>query len=889
MTKTSNSFPAPIRTIEGVTEYKLSNGLTVILLPDQTTQNVTVCITYLIGSRHEGLGEAGMAHLLEHMLFKGTPSQPNITAALQDRGAFYNASTWYDRTSYFETLSATDDNLEFALKLEADRMINSRIRQEDLDTEMTVVRNEFEMGENDPSQILHDQMFSLAYRWHNYGKSTIGNRSDIERVPIKNLRVFYERYYQPDNAVLLVAGHFDITQTQDLILRYFGQLPKPSRILDNTYTEEPAQDGIREVTLLRAGDMAHAAVAYHIPAASHPDFPALLVLSEILSSEPSGLLFQSLVQSGLSSHVDTSAFALKEPGMFLVSTTTPRHDQAAHVLGIMINQLEHLSEAEITSENVERAKARILKHIQMVIMNSTELALELTESIAQGDYRLFFYTRDQVKTITVDDVIRVAVSYFIESNRTTGLFIPVDEPTRAIIAPTPDVECLLEGYSGSEDIQMGEKFEATTENIDAHTLRSVLGGTIRTAILSKFTRGHANQARLTFRFGSEQTLQGRNAILELIPDLLRRGTKTMSLQQVQDKLDTLHSTLKIYAAHPGVVMVDITSHRDYLKDVIYLVSDLMRTPRFSEDEFAIVHQREVSNIMSIRTDPTQIAMHELDRLRNPFSSDSIHYVPTLDETIAELNTLTLDQCQQVYTDLYGANHLEVSVVGDCDPSINSVIESCFNNWRSPVNYQLITKPAVNALGELRSIYTPDKQMAVVAMGTNFPMRDDDLHYPAMRMANFIFGESMQSRLMQRLREKEGLSYEAGSSLDINRHDFSAGITLYAMCATDKVDFTLNAMQEEYYRWIDKGVTEKELQECKQSFMQYFRNVLANDGIVLQTLASMIDVNRTFGYYTQMLQKMDQLQTEDIKKVLEIFLRDKPVAIVKVGDFKGVIA
>ncbi len=875
-------FPAPVRTIEGVSEYKLSNGLTVLLLPDQTAQNVTVCVTYLVGSRQEGRGEAGMAHLLEHLLFKGTPTFPNVKAVLQDRGAFYNASTWYDRTNYFETLAATDDNLEFAIKFEADRMVNSWIRQEDLDTEMTVVRNEFEMGENDPMQVLHDQMFAAAYQWHNYGKSTIGNRSDIERVSINNLKAFYEHYYQPDNAVLTIAGHFDIAQTQEWIMQYFGQLAKPSRLLDGTYTEEPTQDGVREVTLLRAGDITHAAVAYHIPAASHPDFAALIVLSEVLSNEPSGLLFQSLVQAGLASYAVTMAYPLKEPGMFLASACP--HDQPAHVLEKMIQQLEHLNETNITADNVERAKARILKHIKMDIMNSHELALELSESIAQGDYRLFFYTRDQVKKITADDVIRVASNYFLESNRTTGLFIPTEELKRAMIPSAADVESLLSSYCSSEEIHLGEKFEATTENIDAHTIRSVLSGTIKTALLSKSTRGQVSRARLVFRFGNEKILQPRQAVLELIPRLIRRGTTKMSLQQVQDKLDKWQSTLKIYPAQPGVVVIDITSDRHHFHDVIILASELMQSPHFSQEKLNIILQRELTGLKKSRMDPIQIAMKELDRLRNPFPADSIHHVFTYDEMISELKKVTIEESQQIYQELYGANHLEVTIVGDCDPSILEVIENCFSQWHSSIPYNLITKPLIPLLAESRTIYTPDKQMATVALGANFSMRDDDIHYAAMRMANYIFGENMRSRLIERLREKEGLSYDAGSALDINRYDSAAGIVLYAMCPTAKADFTLEAMKEEYFNWIKHGVTEKELKECKQSFKSYFDNVLASDELVLQTLAAMIDVNRTFGYYTQMLNKMDQLQVEDIHKVLEIYLGNQPIASVKAGDF-----
>ena len=198
--------PMKVTSIEGITEYRLDNGLRVLLFPDPTRPKVTVNLTVLVGSRHEGYGETGMAHLLEHMLFKGTPTHPDIPGAMKERGAQFNGSTWLDRTNYYETLPASDKNLEFAIRLEADRMINSPIKAEDLATEFSVVRNEFEMGENSPERVLSQRMMAVAYEWHNYGKSTIGNRSDIERVPVDNLRAFYKKFYQPDNAVLVVAG-----------------------------------------------------------------------------------------------------------------------------------------------------------------------------------------------------------------------------------------------------------------------------------------------------------------------------------------------------------------------------------------------------------------------------------------------------------------------------------------------------------------------------------------------------------------------------------------------------------------------------------------------------------------------------------------------------------
>src|SRR5215831_19427017 len=243
-----------ITSVEGITEYRLPNGLRVLLFPDQSKQTATVNVTYLVGSRHENYGETGMAHLLEHMMFKGSPGHTNIPQELTEHGSRPNGSTNFDRTNYFETFPSTDANLEWAIKLESDRMVNSFIAKKDLDSEMTVVRNEYESGENSPFAVALKRLMSAAYDWHNYAKLPIGNRSDIENVPIDRLQAFYHKYYQPDNAVLLVAGKFDPAKALGLIAASFGPIPKPARVLPTIYTVEPTQDGERSATVRRVGD-----------------------------------------------------------------------------------------------------------------------------------------------------------------------------------------------------------------------------------------------------------------------------------------------------------------------------------------------------------------------------------------------------------------------------------------------------------------------------------------------------------------------------------------------------------------------------------------------------------------------------------------------------------
>src|SRR2546426_7575782 len=246
--------PRKVVSLEGVTEYQLANGLRLLTLPDPGIDTATVHITYLVGSRHEGYGEKGMAHLLEHLLFKGSGRHPNVKEEFTRRGARWNGTTSNDRTTYFETFAAGDDNLAWAIEMEADRMVNSLVSRQDLDSEMSVVRNEFELGENNPGSVLFQRMQQAAYPWHNYGNPIIGMRSDIERVPIDRLQAFYRTWYQPDNAVLIVAGRFDEARAVELVARHFGALPRPSRPLPALYTEEPTQDGERTVILRRSGD-----------------------------------------------------------------------------------------------------------------------------------------------------------------------------------------------------------------------------------------------------------------------------------------------------------------------------------------------------------------------------------------------------------------------------------------------------------------------------------------------------------------------------------------------------------------------------------------------------------------------------------------------------------
>src|SRR5215472_12585061 len=361
----ANTPPKLVATVEGISEYDFENGLRVLLFPDRSQSKVTVNLTVLVGSRQEGYGETGMAHLLEHMVFKGTPRHPTIPKDLQNHGAQFNGSTSSDRVNYFETLPASDENLEFAIDLEADRLVNSYIKGEDLASEMTVVRNEFERGENSPSGVLSKRIAAAAYNWHNYGKPTIGNRTDIERVPVENLRAFYRKFYQPDNIVLIVAGKFDESKTLGWIQQYYGAIPRPARKLENTWTEEPPQDGERQVILRRVGDVGAVELAYHMPAGPHPEMAALQVLANILSTQPPGRLYKALVETKKAASASAFARGEHDPGLFSVDAEVTRDSSLEEVRDLLISTVEQIGTSGVTDQEVKRARQQILKQREL--------------------------------------------------------------------------------------------------------------------------------------------------------------------------------------------------------------------------------------------------------------------------------------------------------------------------------------------------------------------------------------------------------------------------------------------------------------------------------------------------------------------------------------------
>jgi len=891
----TNSIALPqsvqrIASVEGITEYNFPNGLKVLLFPDQSKQTITVNITYLVGSANENYGETGMAHLLEHLVFKGTPKHLNIPNELTEHGTRPNGTTFLDRTNYFETFAATDENLNWALDLEADRMVNSFIAKKDLDSEMTVVRNEFESGENNPFRVTLQRTLGAAYEWHNYGKSTIGARADIENVPIDRLQAFYKKHYQPDNAVLLVAGKFDEAKTLDLVHKYFAPIPKPTRSIQKLYTNEPTQDGERNVTVRRVGDIQLAVAAYHVPSGAHADSAAAQIAAQALGDAPSGRLHKALVENKKAAQVLNLSFfmTLKEPGVVILGAVVPKEVNIIDARDTMTATIESVATTPLTKEETERARTALLKEIELALNSSENIGLEMSEWIAAGDWRLFFLNRDRIRSTTPEAVQAAAVRYLKPANRTVGLFVPATKIDRAEVPATPDVAALVANYKGDAALSAGEAFDPSPENIEARLDRRNAGATatgIRIAFLPKETRGDTVNAVLTLRFGDEKTLMNRSAAATLTGAMLERGTQKRTREQLKDEFDKLKARVNIFGgATQATAAIETT--RANLPAVMRLVAEALREPSFPENEFNQVKQEILANIESQRSEPTAIGSIEFQRLLSPYPKGDVRYVSTFDESVAELKAATLDDVKKFYKDFYGASNAELAVVGDFDKEETAKLANdLFGSFKSPRPFTRIPRPFQDIASTNKSFETPDKANGFFIAGLNLKIRDDNPDFAALTLGNYMLGGGfLNSRLASRIRGKEGLSYGVGSRLNASSLDESGSFTTTAIYAPQNVARLEAVFKEEIARALKDGFTAEEVEAAKKGYIQSRQVSRAQDGELVGRLGNYLFINRTLAFDAALDKQLQALTPEQVNASMRKYITPERITIIKAGDF-----
>ncbi|MBK8114023.1 MAG: insulinase family protein [Candidatus Accumulibacter sp.] len=866
-----------LSTVEGISEYRLANGLRCILFPDAAKPTATVNVTYLVGSRHENYGETGMAHLLEHLVFKGSRNFPDPAREFKRRGFEINGSTWLDRTNYYLTFPAGEDNLKWALAWSADAMVNSFIARKDLDSEMSVVRNEFEMGENDPASVMLKRLQSMLFDWHNYGNSTIGARSDIENVRIENLQAFYHQYYQPDNAVLTVAGKFDEQQALHWIVSTFGKLPKPARALPQHWTVEPTADGERQFVIRRKGEVQLVTLAYRTPSSLHADSDAIGMATEVLGDTPNGRLYRALVQPGLATQVFAYTMDTREPGFVVFGAMVNKGDALDRVRERMIEVIEGgFAREAATAAELARAVEQQRLGYERVLADPEAFAVTLSEYIALGDWRLFFHARDQLDLIKPERLDAVASKYFVRDNRVLGTFIPDESPQRALVPPTPSPAQVLASFKPQEKGDAGEIFDPSYDNLDSRTRLRTFGD-LKVALLPKKNRGQTVNVAMTFRWGNESSLRDRNMVGTLAIAMLARGTRQLTRQQIADEL----TRLKVRGR-----LTHFETTRDKLPEALRLVAQMLQDASFPPEEFAELKREYLTAFQAQLDSPEALSSDVLNSHFNSYPPGDPRYYSSLAERIEQVRKTTLDEVIAYHRELIGTARGQIAIVGDFDEqAIEEEIARLFPSRVSGSPYARVDREFRRIAPQRRVIDTPDKENAFLRARLDITLRDDDPDAAALQVANTIFGghSGLSSRLLDRLRQKEGFSYSATSSLAMGSRQRLANWTVVAMVAPQNAARAEQAFLEELQRARRDGFTATEVAEAKKGVLEARAVTRSQDSEVAARWASYLDLGRNWQFSKDFEARVMALTPEQVNAAFRAYIDPGQLTLVIAGD------
>jgi zinc protease len=495
--------------------------------------------------------------------------------------------------------------------------------------------------------------------------------------------------------------------------------------------------------------------------------------------------------------------------------------------------------------------------------------------------------RDRVAKVTPAEVGRVARQYLQRNNRTVGLYIPTDKPERADIPQVASVVEMVKDYKGGEAVVAGEFFDPTPANIEKRVQRSELPGGVKVALLPKKTRGEVVQAQLTLHYGNAESLKNFTSASQFLGELMARGTKKHTRQELVDELDKLKARLSASGSF-GTVTFSIECKRDALPRVLALLTEILREPTFPADELDILKRQTRDELDKSRTEPTALASRKLQQKLSPYPKDDIRYVPTVEESIERLDKVTADTVRKLYSEQLGGQNGELVVVGDFDPAqVTKLVGDALKDWKPGVPYKRIERPAVTGVkGERLTIETPDKANAIWIAGLTLPITDAHPDNPALELADFVLGGgTLSSRLGNRVRQKEGLSYGVRSQFGASSLDPNARVMIYAICNPANIDKVDKAILEEVDKMLKEGVGEQELAEAKKAFLEQAKVRRSSDRSLVSLLQDGLHVGRTMDYHAEQEKKIAELTVEEVNSAFKRHYDPKRLVIIKGGDFR----
>ena len=890
---------AHVKTVGAIDEYTLkSNGLQVLLLPEHSSPTLTFMVTYRVGSKNEVTGTTGATHILEHLMFKGTTQRDrskgnNVDQLLERTGAMYNATTWLDRTNYYQNLGS--EHLATVVDMEADRMRNLLLRDSDRKPEMTVVRNEFERGENNPIQALYKEIYQAAFVAHPYHHSTIGHRSDIEKVSIQKLREFYDTFYWPNNATVTIIGDFKPAQALAMVKKAFGVYPKSPKPLPALYTEEPEQHGPRRVVVKRAGQLGAVAIAHKIPAATHADYAAVSLLNAILTDGKNSRMYKAITDKNLSTGVDSDVGYNADPSLQMVFIPLAPGAKHEEVEKIALAEIARIKKDGATEEELKAAIAKTLADASFKRDGSFAVAGNLNESIAAGDWSLFYSLDDTTTKVTVADINRVANKYFNEDQSTTGWFIPVTDGGSAgakakpaltlsqAIGPnyyrTPGIDAPGMTSRAQDSTARAAGTAASADNVTKMAPQAKRSKVAGIDVVS-FTTGVKDVVTVRGSLPAGRALgKGNPVIPTLTAMMLDQGTKTQDKFAIAQKLESVGAMINFRA---GTDAVDITA-KSLKKDmplVLSLIAEQLRAPAFSAEEFAKAKKQYAGGVKRGLENTDFRAADAFSREAYPVGHPNRNMAP--DDLLAAIEAAKLEDVIAFHQANYGPQAMTLVAVGDLDDkTLQAEVGKAFAGWNGGTAAIRDVKATPATSGKETLVEMAGKTSVSVVIGQASGLRYNHPDYQALRVATAILGSGFTGRLMANVRDKEGLTYGVGAGM--SNDAFNEGEwKISATFAPALLDKGIASTKRQLDLWYDKGATAAEIASRKTNLVGEFQVSLATTGGWANTLLATLNRGYPLEWIDEYPVKVKALTDAQINGAIKKYLNPKNMVLVKAG-------
>ncbi|MBV5299623.1 MAG: insulinase family protein [Rhodoferax sp.] len=840
-----------VKTVGSIDEYTLqSNGLQVLLQPEHSSPTLTFMVTYRVGSRNEVTGTTGATHILEHLMFKGTSERNrskgnNVDQLLERTGARYNATTWLDRTNYYQNLGS--EHLATVIDMEADRMRHLRLLESDRQPEMTVVRNEYERGENSPFMALYKEIYHSAFVAHPYHHSTIGHRSDIEKVSIEKLREFYDTFYWPNNATVTIVGDFQPAQALALVKQAFGVYPRSPRPIPALYTEEPEQNGPRRVTVKRAGELGVVAIAHKIPQATHPDYAALSLLSAILADGKNSRLYQAITDKNLSTGVSSDVGYNADPSLHLLFLPLAPGILHEEVEKAALQEIERLKKDGVTAAELQAAVAKTLADAAFERDGSFAVAGKLNESIAVGDWSLYYTLEEATRKVTVADIGRVARQYFNEDQSTTGWFVPITAGG-TVAAAAPALLAPVIGPNYYRNPELPAQAQAAQPDGAGSIAGSALAPVTRMAPQAKRVNV-AGIDLVAYRTGVKDvvTLRGslpagnalsqdNPAVATLTAMLLDQGTRQQDKFAIARRLEAVGASIHF---HAGTNLLDISAKclKKDLPLVLGLLAEQLRSPAFSAEEFAKA-QKQLAGAVQRQLENTDFRADDAFS-RVAFQPGHPNRNPEPQALLAAIASARLQDVIAFHQAHYGPAQMTLVAVGDIDSAaLQTRLGEVFAGWQGGSAAVRHVKADKVAAPRQAQVAMSGKTSVSVVLGQASGLQHQHPDYQAVRMATAILGSGFTGRLMAQVRDQEGLTYSIDAGLgddSFNEGDWK----ISASFAPAMLDQGIASTRCQLDLWYQQGVTAAEVESRKTNLVGAFQvNLATTDGLANALLVTL---------------------------------------------------